>query len=124
MLRYKNHQRVFIKPATQSGRLNKLDKSNKRAQIGETITWFIATVIIIGVLLIFIWISFLISKAKAVSAGDISYLISGTKTISGVSTDLGKESAVLAGKTMLAENITNNEDKQAIEDILKKQNGG
>lgn len=83
----------------------------KKAQIGETITWVLATLIIIGAVLIFIWISFLMSKSRIIGVGDVR-------------TDLGKESEQLTTKTSIAEQLTNNENKSMIEDILKKQNGG
>jgi hypothetical protein len=144
MLNYKNHQRVFMKPATQPGRLNKSDKktrypvrfprtpvgsllpqsrSNSRphsitraktwdrsGQIGETVTWFVAALIILMVVIIFVFLSFLMSKTKAINVGDVR-------------TDLGKNSDQLTMKTSIAEQLSNNENKQEIEDILKKQNG-
>jgi Na+-transporting NADH:ubiquinone oxidoreductase subunit NqrF len=85
--------------------------NSKKAQIGETITWVFATLIIIGVVLIFIWISFLISKSKSISVEDVRM-------------DLAKESEQLTTKTSIAEQLSNNENKLMIEDILKKQNGG
>ena len=85
--------------------------NSKKAQIGETITWVFATLIIIGIVLIFIWISFLMSKSRFIGVGDVR-------------TDLGKESEQLTTKTSIAEQLTNNENKSMIEDILKKQNGG
>jgi Na+-transporting NADH:ubiquinone oxidoreductase subunit NqrF len=86
-------------------------KLGKKGQIGETITWVLATLIIIGIVLISIWISFLMSKSRSISVGDVRI-------------DLGKESEQLTTKTSIAEQLTNNEDKSMIEDILKKQNGG
>lgn len=40
--------------------------SNKKAQIGETLTWVVATIIIVVVLLIFIYVSIALGKSKAV----------------------------------------------------------
>lgn len=42
---------------------------NKRAQVGETITWIIATIVLIGVIMIFIYISVAMSKTKSLEAG-------------------------------------------------------
>jgi len=39
---------------------------NKRGQIGETITWVIATIVLIVILLIFIYTSIALSKVKSV----------------------------------------------------------
>lgn len=86
-------------------------KINKRGQIGETLTWFVAILIIIAVMIIFIGLSFLMSKTKAISIGDIR-------------TDIGKNSEQLATKTIIAEQLGSNVNKQEIDDILKEQNGG
>lgn len=46
---------------------------DKKGQIGGTITWFVATIIIIATLLIFIYASSLIGEArKSVDFGDVS----------------------------------------------------
>lgn len=37
---------------------------NKKAQVGETITWIIATVVLIVILIVFIFISAALSKTK------------------------------------------------------------
>lgn len=44
---------------------------NKKAAIGETMTWIIATLIILVVLSIFIYGSHLLGKFKYVSSGEI-----------------------------------------------------
>jgi hypothetical protein len=50
--------------------------SNRRGQVGETITWVVATIILIVILMIFIYASIALSKTKSfdsntkVSAGD------------------------------------------------------
>jgi len=38
---------------------------NKRGQVGESITWVVATIIVIVLLLIFIYASILLSKTKS-----------------------------------------------------------
>ena len=82
---------------------------SKKGQIGETVTWIPATLIIIGILLIFIGISFLMSKSKAIGIGDVKI-------------DLGKNSEHLAIKTSMAEQL-NNQNKDKIENTLREQNG-
>ena len=39
-------------------------KSNKKAQLGETMTWVVATIVIIGILLIFTFISSVFAKSN------------------------------------------------------------
>lgn len=43
-------------------------KKNKKAQIGETLTWIVATLIIIGILLIFIYASLALAKSKSLNS--------------------------------------------------------
>lgn len=38
--------------------------NNKRAQVGETVTWIIATIVLIAILIIFLFISVSLSKVK------------------------------------------------------------
>lgn len=42
--------------------------NNKRAQVGETVTWIIATIILIAILIIFLFISVSLSKVKLFNA--------------------------------------------------------
>jgi hypothetical protein len=44
---------------------------NKKAQVGETLTWIVATLVIIGTLLIFIYFSIALAKAKSVTSGEV-----------------------------------------------------
>ncbi len=81
---------------------------DRRGQIGATLTWLVAVIIIVAALIIFVAISLLLAKVKAVSVGDVR-------------TDSGS-SEQLAMKTTLAEQLTNNRDKQKIEEVLKEQN--
>ena len=46
--------------------LNKLRK-NKKGQASESITWIVATIILIAVLLIFIYASITLSKVKSIN---------------------------------------------------------
>jgi len=81
-------------------------KIGKKAQVGETITWVIATLIIIGILILFILISSLMSKSKAVRIGDVEADI--------------KINNLLTEKTSFAYQLTNSKNKDIIEDILNK----
>ena len=52
------------------------NRKNKKAQVGETITWIVATLIIIGILLIFIYASVAMAKAKSIKSSEISNQVS------------------------------------------------
>ncbi len=80
---------------------------SKRGQTGETISWIVATLVIVGILLIFIWISVLMSKAKFVKIGDVR-------------TDLPQQSKSLDMKTFIANQIANNRNKEIIDNILNQ----
>jgi len=49
---------------SNSSREEKL--KNKRGQVGESITWIIATIVLIAILLIFIYASVALSKMKSI----------------------------------------------------------
>lgn len=85
-------------------------KISKRGQVGETITWLVATLIIVGILIIFIFFSVLMSKSKVIAIGDVK-------------TDLTKESKSLDMKTFLAHQLANNKNKEIIDNILKQDDG-
>ncbi len=78
----------------------------KKGQVGETISWLVATLVIVGILLLFIWISILMSKAKVIATGDLR--------------TAGKESEILITKTSLANQLTGNKNKEIIDNILKE----
>jgi len=44
---------------------------NKKAQISETITWVVATIIIIVILIVFIYLSSLLAEMKSINIGDL-----------------------------------------------------
>lgn len=50
-------------------------RKNKKAQVGETLTWIVATLIIIGTLLIFIYVSIALAKSKSLGSGNIKNTI-------------------------------------------------
>ncbi len=80
---------------------------NRSAQVGETVSWIIATLIIIGILLIFIWISVLMAKVKTISLGDST-------------PDAETESTLIEGKISMAHQLANNKNKNVIDNILKE----
>lgn len=86
-----------------------LNKKNKMGAVGETITWTAATLIIIGILIIFLIFSSLLAKVKVVN-------------ISAIKSDVGEDSPVLAMKTVLAHILAGNKDKENIDNILEEKN--
>jgi hypothetical protein len=82
---------------------------NKKGQTGETVAWLIATLVIVGILILFIYASVLMANVKGVSIGNLQ-------------TDLEKESQVLTEKTALSNIILNNKNKETIDNILKNEN--
>jgi len=78
----------------------------KRAQIGETVIWIIATLVIVGVLLLFIFISSLMSKVKTIHVGNLE-------------TDV-KVTNLLKEKTSFAYQLTDYKNRELIEGILKE----
>jgi hypothetical protein len=77
---------------------------SKKGEIGETLTWIVATLIIVGILIIFLFLS----------AGIKRILVEDVKS------DLPKESVSLGLKTTLAYNITNEKNKQVITNLLRQ----
>ena len=80
----------------------------KKAQIGETITWLVATVVIVGILMIFLYVSILLSKTKTINIGNFETSDSDNKT------DLLNE------KTSLAHQLADDKNKEVIDNILKE----
>ena len=87
----------------------RLKNKSKKAAIGATMSWIIATLVIVGILLIFIYVSILLSKTKAVNIGNL-------KTDS-------REYSIFELKTSLAHQLANNKNKGLIDDTIKEQNG-
>lgn len=84
-------------------------KSNlktKRGQVGETVTWLIATLVIIGIMMLFIYVSYLMAQVKNIGVGNI---------------EIGAEKSLdtISQKTTFAEQITENKNKPTIDNILK-----
>jgi hypothetical protein len=78
---------------------------SKKAQTGETISWVIATLVIIGILILFVYISTLMANVKTVSITDLN-------------SDLAGKSLVLAEKTSLAYQLSGNTNKEVIDKII------
>lgn len=80
---------------------------DKRGAIGETITWTAATLIILGILVIFLVLSSLLANLKVVNSYNVK-------------SDVG-DSPVLEVKTSIAQDI-NSENKEKIDETLKEWN--
>jgi hypothetical protein len=78
---------------------------NSKGQTGETINWVIATLVIIGILILFIYISTLMAKAKSLTVGDLN-------------SDLSKKNLILSEKTAFAHQLYGNKDKGVIDKII------
>jgi hypothetical protein len=59
-------------------------KINRRGQIAETVTWFVATIIVIVTLVVFIFISTSLAKTKNASVSGVSVKVGDFLTYSGV----------------------------------------
>lgn len=81
---------------------------SKKGQTGETVSWIIATLVIIGILIIFIYLSVLMSETKTITFVDPK-------------TDLPSESRILTEKIFIANEIMNNKNKEMIDGILKNE---
>ena len=55
--------------------------NNKRGQIGETMTWVVATIIVVVLLTIFIYASSALAKTKNLSLTDLKISLDKTKDI-------------------------------------------
>ena len=77
---------------------------NKKAQIGETITWVVATIIIIAILILSIYVASLLSNTK--------------KTLTYASE--GRKGDILMEKSLFAYFLANETDKEVIYSELKK----
>ena len=84
-------------------------RKNRKGQVGVTISWVIATIVIIGVLIIFIYISILMSKVKMINIGNLEIYCSEKKT------------ELLAEKTSLAHQLANNRNKELIDNLLREK---
>ncbi len=117
MLNYKNHQRVPNTSCNSRPSLNLVRHAkiahptgnyiwkNKRAQVGETVSWIIATLVIIGILIIFIYISVLMAKVKGGG-------------IIGFKAESEKGNQILSGKTLIAHNLADNKNREMIDKII------
>ena len=83
---------------------------NKKGQVGETVSWIIATIVVIGIVVFFIYVSILISKTKII------------QTLS-LQSDVAEKPELLLHKTALSHQLTGNLNKEFIDNLLKSQNG-
>lgn len=89
---------------------NFLLKKNNKAQIGESLTWIVATLVIVLVLVIFIYVASTMGKAKSISQEKISL-----KTSSGV-----EETNWINMKTFFAKEI-DNRNSEKIDSWISKE---
>ena len=80
---------------------------NKKAQIGETLTWIIATLIIIGVLVLFIYSSSLLAKTKSLNIPELKM-------------DSSEEVNWIEAKISFAHIKSNNLNKEIIDNWINK----
>jgi len=75
---------------------------NKKAQVSEIMTWVIATIIIISILLVFVYASSLLAqKTKIIKATDLKI-------------DLGKEVDLLETKNLIAYDLASENEEEII----------
>jgi len=75
---------------------------NKKAQVSEIMTWVIATIIILSILLLFVYASSLLAqKTKIIKAKNLKI-------------DIGKEVDLLETKNLIAYNSASTTDKNII----------
>ncbi len=88
----------------------KIKKKNKKAQIGETITWIVSTLIIVFILIMFIYIASAMGKAKSVNPKKIQIKIS----------ESNEEISWIEIKTLFAKIINNNNENKIDEWISQE----
>ena len=107
MLNYKDH--LKNKKTRNFARMTRaLLPRNRSAQVGQTVFWLIATLVVIVTLILFIVVSISMSTVKNLNPFSSSALTS----------DLKGESQILMKKNFLAEEL-NNLNKDQIEVALK-----
>jgi hypothetical protein len=83
---------------------------NKKASIGETLTWIPATLIIVAALVIFLILSGLLAKMKIIN-------------IHSIKSDVEEDSPVIEMKTVLAHISAGDKNREIIDNILGEENG-
>lgn len=81
----------------------------KHGQVGETVSWVVATLIIVGILIVFIYISILMADLKKINLNDVHI-------------DSEKEINFLSEKTAFAHTLSSNKNKEMIDNLLKEGN--
>ncbi|GBE19806.1 hypothetical protein BMS3Abin17_00535 [archaeon BMS3Abin17] len=82
---------------------------NKKAQIGETMTWVVATIIVIVTLIIFIYASTLLGKTSEITRENYNV-------------EVDKQADWINTKTSLAHEVANNKNKEVIDNWIKEEN--
>jgi hypothetical protein len=83
---------------------------NKKASIGETLTWIPATLIIVAAMIIFFILVGLLAKMKIINMYSIQ-------------SDVEENSPVLKMKTSLAHISAENKNREIIDEVLENENG-
>lgn len=78
-----------------------------KGQVGETVSWIIATLIIIGILMIFIYVSILMSEIKKIPNAELK---DGSE----------EKTSFLTQKNFFAHELANNKNKEMIDNILNE----
>lgn len=86
---------------------NSFFPKNHKAQIGETLTWVVATIVIIVILILAIYLSFAYSKTKDLGGGRLK---------------IERGDDLLEMKTSLAHELANDKNKNAIDEWLEREN--
>ena len=86
---------------------NSFFPKNRKAQIGETMTWVIATIAIIVILILANYASFAYSQTKDLGGGRLK---------------IERGDDLLEMKTSLAHTLTNDKNKNAIDEWLEREN--
>lgn len=83
------------------------NRKNKRAQIGEAMTWVTATIIIVVLLTIFIYASIALAKTKNISLSDSKI-------------SLSKDKDIVFAKSLFAYEKTSEEKKVLVKEWIEK----
>ena len=77
-------------------------EKNRKAQVSDIMTWVVATIIILSILLLFVYASSLLAqKTKTIKANDLKI-------------DIGKEVDLLEAKNLIASDLASETNKQII----------
>ena len=84
--------------------------NNKTAQIGETVTWVIASIIIIATLIVFVYLSSILATTNFLSLSNLK-----------ISNE--EKSDQIDIKISIAHKLANDKNKKIIDEWIKNENG-